>query len=322
MGLDNDRKSDQTITICKQNISLEAPPETSNSSDLESYYCQLNQEFENNFLPYVTEQNYLQPQPSFQQLNAIQFASQKGYDRFLNKLELPKDAFNQATQYGFTPLHLAAAFGNLETVKVLLNKGADPTCLTNKGTSPIFNALVIPLIISSEIKQKKQEIFKLLKSQLSKEQLLIADDSGNTIAHALALGGFDNLVLELSTDPQLNNLLLIKNNNQHLPIHIAILNNKPTIVEILLRTTQIPCTQLLGRLNRTLLHYAIESGNQLMVEQCFNACPELTQIHDNNEETPYELAQRLQNHSATLFLKQHIPSKNHEYKPVNNSQPK
>ncbi|CAM9979368.1 unnamed protein product, partial [Discosporangium mesarthrocarpum] len=69
------------------------------------------------------------------------------YDKVLEKLTaapgmppLSSDALSDKDGTGFTPMHHAAAFGNLGKVAFLLSHGADPNALALEGLTPLIVA--------------------------------------------------------------------------------------------------------------------------------------------------------------------------------------
>ena len=65
----------------------------------------------------------------------------------------PEEALQQ-------PLHLAAAFGHVHTVNVLLEHGADPTRLNLNKQSPLFSALLLPIAHAPECIANKEKVLR------------------------------------------------------------------------------------------------------------------------------------------------------------------
>src|SRR5690606_33211293 len=63
---------------------------------------------------------------------------------------------DQDSRLGFTPLHMAAFYGNLELVKLFIQNGANLYLSDNFGRLPVYVAL----------EQRKFEIFKYIKSKM------------------------------------------------------------------------------------------------------------------------------------------------------------
>lgn len=255
----------------------------------------------------------LQSQASFEDFNAIQYAAYQGYHFYLAQLALPAKDFNCANPYGMTPLHLAATYGHLKTVETLLNKGANPFAQTLNQRLPIFTGLSIAP--TPEIKNQKIVIYHLLLSAMLKAKplqtnsdgpiahpLFQADTDGDTIAHQMAIGGFDGLIQELIQEKNLQHLLMLPNRANHLPVHMAILQGHTTTVACLLDYHRSQSKPPLGQGLRLPIHYAAETGHSAMVKLCCEADAAAVHAHDSNGETPWHIATRLNHHDALMIL--------------------
>jgi ankyrin repeat protein len=60
--------------------------------------------------------------------------------RGVDIVNVRRDGINPASGFGETPLHTAAALGNLATVRLLLGRGASPDSVVEKGVRPLHYA--------------------------------------------------------------------------------------------------------------------------------------------------------------------------------------
>lgn len=245
---------------CQSNVSTDLEY-TGEPEDVYLEYFKLAESYLDDFLAWKPEDNTM-VLSKFEDMNAIQRAAYKGYDVFLTSLNLPTaHAFNLGNKYGMTPLHLAALKGHLNTIKLLLSKGAKPINANKSGQFPVYSALVMAISDTPELKKKKCEIFHLL---VEKNDFLSAvDSSGETIMHLMALNGFDNLIKEVLR--QRSKLAFDCNNFSRYPIHIAILNKQAAAVKELLQVEGM--SEVADENNRNPLHYAaMHSGGQILKE--------------------------------------------------------
>ncbi|MFA6302000.1 MAG: ankyrin repeat domain-containing protein [Legionella sp.] len=249
---------------CRSNVSavLEF---TGKPEDVYLKYFEVAKAYLDNFIVWKPEDN-TKVLAEFEDMNAIQRAAYKGYDVFLDSLKLPTaDAFNLENEYGMTPLHLAALKGHLNTIKLLLSKGAQPIYANKSGQFPVYSALVMAISDTPELKKKKCEIFNLL---IEKEDFLSAVDlSGETIMHLMALNGFDNLIKEVLKHR--SQLAFNCNHRSRYPIHVAILNKQVNAVKELLQVEGM--SEVTDENNRNPLHYAAMYSGLPIIKECIAA---------------------------------------------------
>jgi ankyrin repeat protein len=252
------------------------------------------------FLPNIPA-NKAEKLPVFHDMNAIQYAAANGYDRFLENLGSDDvELFNQATaNTHMTPLHLAARYGHVHVVEVCLKYGADPHRKDSSSQYPIQSALFTPLLVDKNYHQRKEIIFNLLKSA-APDLMKAQDIVGDTVAHKIAANGYPNLMKEIISDCP--DVLFITDNFMQYPIHVAILNNRQEIVQMLLKVKDIP--HLTNTKGELALHYAARSNNIAILN---TTLPFYSNLESRNEynQTPLLCAAEVGNLPAMIILIQH-----------------
>lgn len=223
----------------------------------------------------------------FHHLTALQYAALKGYDHYILSCSTASiGPFNQETSAGMTPLHLAAAVGNLHAVYALLNRGADPVKTNKNGQMPLFSALFVPMLFDESILHQKKLIFRALNTA-APETLAHPDSSGDTVFHLMATHGFESLMRDgLKQEPRGPFLM---NNLSRYPIHMAILNQQPVIANLLLDIPMV--ATLTDAYGQNALHYAVRFSTLEMVQRCCNAPIDIHQ-QDNEGHTALALLQQ------------------------------
>lgn len=284
----NNLKNDLT-TYCFEHISRDIQHTDDFAVNVEAQY-------RSKFVPYAT-QGLIEIQPELNNMNAIQYAAYRGYDRFIEANHaLISDALNIPNAEGMTPLHLAALNGHVHTVTVLLDLGADPKQVNKQQQLPIYNALMLPFLYDKALKSNKEKIFNLL-SVCNPETLAHKDKLGDTVFHALASNGYTqclNALLHQDTTGA-----FYSNNYSLYPIHVAILNHRPDIVALLLRIDKV--ATLTDSNERVALHYAAMYGSAEVVRLCYLATHDIN-IQDNDGKTPLALALNEHNQGAVDVL--------------------
>ncbi len=262
-------------------------------------YLTLATHYLDDFLAHIPQTN-ADDSPVFDGLTAIQFASQKGYDRYLvNRPGIAAASLNRATSTGLTALSMAAAMGHFNTVNALLNLGADASKLNQNNQTPMFAALLIPMNHDEALMRKKESIFQALNGA-APGLLTQQDNSGETVFHLMAAYGFNALLTtEIARVPQ---AVFIRNNYTQYPIHTAILNNRYEIARVLLNIPTV--ATLTDASHRAALHYAAQYGTQDMVRLCCSTSDDINRL-DTANKTPLMLAVEYQNTDVLPVLIEH-----------------
>ncbi|MDF1758044.1 MAG: ankyrin repeat domain-containing protein [Legionellaceae bacterium] len=269
----------------------------------ESYnkYIALSKDFIDNFLANIPK-NIEKEVDDFQKQNAIQYAAYHGYDVYLSSLSLSKQIWNKQDPKSLTPLHLAAIHGQVNTTRILLEKGSDPMKTNNNQQTPIFTALLIPAIHEDALITRKKRVFIILAAS-DPESLTHKDRSGDTIFHLIVKNGLmDILTPMLKENPS---IATYSNNHCHFLIHTAILNNQLEIAKQLLNIDDV--AEQTDAMLRTPLHYAARYSTRDMLNLCLGASKNPSPL-DMENKTPLILAQEANNYETTKIL-QNINSK-------------
>ena len=262
-----------------------------------SQYLTLAKYFIDEFLNHVPT-NIEETSPHFNQMNAIQYAAQQGYDQFITaQTSLADDTLNKTNTDGMTPLHLSASKGHVHTTQALLAKGANPRIPNNESQLPIHLALFVPARHDKKLITKKIAIFKQLMAS-APDTIEHEDSSGESIFHLMAS--------EQEFCPLMATLLkkneqgaFYCNHRSQYPIHTAILNNQLANAKLLLAIDK--CALLADTKHQVALHYAARYGTKEMVQHCCEATANIN-IQDIAQKTPLILATEANNLTAVETL--------------------
>jgi ankyrin repeat protein len=105
-------------------------------------------------------------------------------DRVRELLDAQPDLTKTYAPDGFTPLGLAAYFGHLDAVKLLVARGADVNAPSN-------NAQKVPPLVSAAAGKHEQVVRLLLESGANPNAF---EKGGETALHAAAFGGHEGIV--------------------------------------------------------------------------------------------------------------------------------
>lgn len=294
----DDKQLSALKTWCHTHIS-EDKQFADSSEEQYSQYIALAKDYLEKFIP-LAQDNLTTPVAQFENLTAIQYAAKCGYHYSLENLSIPADNFNQANQYGMTPLHVSASLGFVRTVRALLAKGANPKALNQRQQYPILFALFIPIQYETRLVQHKKDIFNMLTTA-APDTLKAQDEDGETVLHWMAETAVFCDLLE-KTIKQVPELVFVKNLAFHYPIHTAILNGQTQVAQLLLNINQV--ANLEDGRGRTPLHYAARYGNHDMVERCIQATSDLNKP-DSEGKTPLLTAAEVGNIEALECLIEH-----------------
>ncbi|MFJ1269096.1 ankyrin repeat domain-containing protein [Legionella lytica] len=245
---------------CNDNI-LYAPSLVSKERPEDAYNIlqTMVREYLDEFLP--QSQSVSTPNPNFMNLTPVEWAAYRGYIKFLEEY-----IHNVNPKNARTPLHLVAALGNLDAVKLLLKAGAQNSPDKEK-LYPIHLALCLTISEADSEKEKninkRTEMYSLLQ-QAAPEAIEQITEQRQNVAHYMAIYGFDTLLTTLEQ----SDLIKASDFLGYTPAHLAILNGQSACLTILLKNEQL--RNLLDS-RGSLLHFAAEEGTREAVAVCLNA---------------------------------------------------
>jgi ankyrin repeat protein len=216
-------------TWCQENISLDIVYQQGDTGKRYQQYVNLAKHYLDEFLPHIPLALNA-PIPGCKKMNALQYAAIQGYHRYFHTLLLESAQWNTSNTGGMSLLHLAASKGNVHTVQILLEKGANPNQMNQHGQPPIFSALITAITHDQDLISRKEAVFNELKKYVS-STLMHQDNNGETIMHLIAIYGFDSLLSPLLATH--NELAFLADNMNECPIHKAIANEQTRIIQLL-----------------------------------------------------------------------------------------
>ncbi len=155
-------------------------------------------------------------------------------------LDKNPEVVNDASPDGSTPLLNAAVFGDVETVKLLLDKGADVNAMTDWGT-PLYMATL----------NEKTEVVKLLLEHGADPN--IPKRTGSTPLHAaIGRGNRSIVILLLAAGADPNAVA----SGGLTPLHICAIKGREEYCEVLLKHGAVPSLTLKDHKGKTPLDVA------------------------------------------------------------------
>ena len=230
-------------------------------------------------------------------MNAIQYASKKGYDVYLKSaLENNPDAVNQTTKDKLTPLHLAALYGHQISCSILLNYSASLKLESKLGQIPLDLALVlIPSYVAINVRERKEKIIEALIEAYPKG-IFHRDTSDNTIAHYAVENNFPFVIEKLIQEK--SRIVGFRNSSGHTPLHTAILNKREESIHLLAHVETL--LEIADKEARLPIHYAAMYGNSVILQLVMR--PAQLNALDANLRTPVMLAAEQGNVDQVKFL--------------------
>ena len=228
-----------------------------------------------------------------------------------------KGDINYKDEFGKTPLHHSAAYGQIDTVKYLVSHGADINVKDNVGDTPLQIAayeghkdLVVFLVsegadvdtvnsygvrpILSAIFGENSDIAKFLVSNGA--DVNVRKKFGNAPIHeATKLGKLDLVQFLISNGADIN----IKGQFGYTALHYAVENQKFEIVKYLVsQGVDVNDRDTYGN---TPLHFAVKSG-QLKITQFLISNGANEKMRDNSGMTPQMIAHAIGQQDIENFL--------------------
>ena len=158
-----------------------------------------------------------------------------------------------------TPLHMAAAEGHIDTVKVLIKAGANCMATNLRSRTPMHDAVI------------NYEALRLITPMLDAgADINAADEDKNTPLHRAAM--INPVAVKVLLDAGANSEA--RNDHGDLPLHIAARYN-PEATKLLLKTDPRPNLESKNELGETPLHLAVAAQKQEAVEALIDAGADL-----------------------------------------------
>jgi len=294
-------------TWCQQQISKDVNFE---GTDAYASYIEFATKYYDVFLSNLpTSVNELnKPISKLANMNAIQYAAHNGYDVYLNSLSgVSPDVYNQGNAAGMTPLHLAAVKGHFSTVIELLLQGANPNTHNRQVQLPNHTALSVPVLYGPNLIKNKKSIFERLQSCTDIKLIKKQDSDGNNILHMMSRAdiGSDvfSALFKKYFDKTNYDLAFIQNNHAQYPIHIALLNNKEQMAQLMLDVQGV--ANLTDDNARDALSYAVMThASKDILLKCINNASDINH-RDRNGCTALMLAVHNNNRIAEELLIEH-----------------
>jgi uncharacterized protein len=205
---------------------------------------------------------------------------------------------NPRTRY--TPLYVAASFGDLDLVKTLIDAGAKVNFDSTSIPSPIHIAAST---------NEEPRVLSYLVTKGANVNLI--DDRGRTPLHQVKTSKAADLLLKAGADPN----AVSRVHEEITPLHQAALDSNSAVAERLIASGARPNTRAGYFWNgATPLHFAILVGNKRMVRALLAANAPLDIRCDKNENaypkgqraagtTPLELAEALRENKIAELIK-------------------
>ena len=208
---------------------------------------------------------------------------------------------------GMSPLHLAAAHGDLARVEQLLLAGANPHALNIDGQPPLFNTLENPDPDSNST-AVRETIFRILWEATTSEVRTSQDNKGHNVLQFMAVYGFDKLVREvLEQEPTLASCYM--KTTREYPIHTAIVNNQLDVAKALFNTDPETPTRATFK-NQLPIHYAARHSSLDMAKLCYEHHKDDIDKTDNHGKTALAWAMESKRSEIQDYLIQQGSDKN------------
>ncbi|KAM0798970.1 ankyrin repeat-containing domain protein [Usnea florida] len=194
----------------------------------------------------------------------------------LNEKVLTADVRDKCSM---TPLHDASRYGKAAVAAALLENGADASLEDQFGRTPFIVAW----------QYGREDIMRMLTTA-SQQQSPISLDDANLPLWAMARRGLTDL-LAAAIKFRAQDLHILEPYSEKSPLHCAIEDNEPAILDILLRSQEaFPLVNQRNHFGRTPLHIAAMLGDILASQRLLSAGADLD-TKDRWNDRPISLAQ-------------------------------
>ena len=194
----------------------------------------------------------------------------------LNEKVLSADVRDKCSM---TPLHDASRYGKAAVAAALLENGADASLEDQFGRTPFIVAW----------QYGREDIMRMLTTA-SEQQSPIPLDDANLPLWAMARRGLTDL-LAAAIKYRARDLHILEPHSEKSPLHCAIEDNEPAILDILLRSQEIfSLVNQRNHFGRTPLHIAAMLGDILASQRLLSAGADLD-TKDRWNDRPISLAQ-------------------------------
>ncbi|MFW4370795.1 MAG: ankyrin repeat domain-containing protein [Spiroplasma sp. hy2] len=219
----------------------------------------------------------------------------------INNLEIVDIIFNYGADVNLqdplannTYLHIAARNGQLELVKLLLSRGANPNMQEKKGITPLYFAAQ---------SDKTEVVQELLTNKNSKNKIDInlSNDLGDTPLHIASFNGNYKIVELLLKNHKID--VNKKDDCGDSALIVAARNGKINVVKKLLKHSDID-VNLSNERGLTALHYACENGHLIIVKLLLSNNANLN-YQDDEGNDPLDLAEENNHKEIVNLLKKH-----------------
>lgn len=181
----------------------------------------------------------------FKNLSYMHLASLGGNPSLIARLKKYFDVNDSNNVGGFTPLHMAAASGDLNTVRYLISVEADVDSTSDSG----FSSLHVTSLNNNE--RCAQFLSDVADASRNKTKHFLS-----TPLHSTSLRGYSTIVKFISDKVDIQDF---SDRDGNTPLHLAALYNREEVVQILLENG-CDAARVNGA-NVTVVHCAVLSGN-------------------------------------------------------------
>lgn len=280
-NIDENAPSQEAVDALAQWCHQEVSQEKKFTGDVHEAYSEIRNFLTDYFvnIASLSPEHLCEVQSHLNNMNGIQYAASKGYDRWLAQ-QFHTDArltaiIDMQTPAGMTALHFATLYGHESIVQLLLKHKANTRLTSNLGYTALHTALMEPSEPLTE-KCKKIRCYELVLQQ-DPGLIDVLDKARNSVAHFMAQYDFPEQLKRIVRAGKTG--LLNINNDRLTPLHQAVLNNHPNCVKYL--ATLPVCRTARDRNGKLPSFYAAAAGNLTLFKLC--RTPDLTEMDDHGQ---------------------------------------